>query len=91
MDEQCSADYQSLAGYFRANGINTEVMLDRQKIGNQFKFAEKKHIKHVLIAGEEEFKTGKFNLKNIVTSVEKKSITKQDTLEELFKDKKRLK
>jgi histidyl-tRNA synthetase len=87
MDENLNADYQTLADYFRKNGINTEVTFEKQKIGNQFKFAEKKHIKHVLIAGEEEFKSGKFNLKNIITAVEKKSLTRESILEEIFKDK----
>ncbi|OHD24610.1 MAG: histidine--tRNA ligase [Spirochaetes bacterium GWD1_27_9] len=81
LDSNKMAFYNKLADYFRKNGINTEVIYEKQKIGNQFKFAEKKAIKYVLIAGEEEIKTEKFNLKNIISGDERKSLSKEEIIQ----------
>lgn len=72
--------YQNLASYLRTNGINSEIVYDKQKIGNQFKFAEKKGITYVIIAGEDEIKTDKYNLKNIKSGLEEKLLTKEEII-----------
>ena len=69
-DIETNTFYLTLSNFFRENGVNSEVIFEKQKIANQFKFAEKKGIDFVLIAGEDEIKSDKFNLKNIVTGVE---------------------
>jgi len=78
LDSKFIGEYQNLASFFRSEKIRTEVVFDQQKIGNQFKFAEKKSIKYVLIAGEEEIENGKFNLKDIRVGEEKKSLSKEE-------------
>ncbi|HOV13691.1 MAG TPA: histidine--tRNA ligase [Spirochaetota bacterium] len=77
-DIETNSFYMTLATYFRENGLNTEVVYEKQKIGNQFKLAEKKGINYIIIAGEEEIKEKKFNLKNILTGVEQKLLTKEE-------------
>lgn len=79
-DIETNTFYLTLSNFFRENGVNSEVIFEKQKIANQFKFAEKKGIDFVLIAGEDEIKSDKFNLKNIVTGVEQKMLTKEDIL-----------
>lgn len=57
----------------RAGGLNVAVDVSGRKIGDQFKAAEKKGIKQVIIIGENELKTGKFTLKNLKTGAERKA------------------
>ena len=40
-------------------------------------------ISYVLIAGEDEFKNGKFNLKKLKSSVEKKSLSPDEIMKEI--------
>lgn len=72
------AEYQLIAGKLRNLGINAEVYVDKKKIQNQFAFAEKKSIDYVLFAGEEEIKNNAYNIKNIKTNEEKKSLKIED-------------
>lgn len=80
MDENYIPKYYTLADKMRGNGIKTEVVLQKQKIANQFRFAERKGVKYILIAGETEFNDNKFNLKNIATSEEFKSVCIEDII-----------
>lgn len=56
---------QAPVAELRAQGLNLAVDLSGRKLGDQLKAADKKGIKHVLIIGEEELKTGKFKLKSL--------------------------
>lgn len=55
----------------RDRGLNVAVNLSGKKLGDQIKTADKKHIKNVLIIGEDELSTGKYKLKNLETGNEK--------------------
>lgn len=74
MDGAKMAEYYELAAKLRAEGINTEIVLEQQKINKQFKAAQRKGIKYVLIAGDEELTAGKYNLKDIEAGEEQKAI-----------------
>ncbi|MCK4796969.1 MAG: histidine--tRNA ligase [Spirochaetes bacterium] len=74
IDPNCFIDYQILAEKLRSYDIKTEVFFDEKKIAAQFKFAERKAIKYVIIAGTGEINNKKYNLKNIQTGEEKKSL-----------------
>lgn len=67
MDEQLNQKYFGLTSKLRAGGIASELYLTKAKIGKQMKFAEKRNIPFVLIAGEEEFAKGLYELKNLET------------------------
>jgi histidyl-tRNA synthetase len=55
----------------RESGLNVAVDLSAKKLGDQLKTADKKGIKHVLVVGEEELRSGKFKLKNLDSGEEK--------------------
>ncbi|HEX4774137.1 MAG TPA: histidine--tRNA ligase [Candidatus Saccharimonadales bacterium] len=65
------ADVADIAAALRYKGLNVAVDSTGRKIGDQLKAASKKGIKYALIVGENELKTGKLNLKNLVTGEEK--------------------
>lgn len=68
----------------RGRGINVAVDFSGKKLGDQFKTADKKQIKNVLIIGEDELKTGKFKLKNLVSG-EEQSLTIAEIIKQLKK------
>lgn len=72
--------YQEAARFFREKDLNVEINYEKQKFVNQFKNAERKGLEYVAIAGEEEIKNNKFNLKNIKTGVEQKFLTKEEII-----------
>ncbi|MBN2544150.1 MAG: histidine--tRNA ligase [Spirochaetes bacterium] len=80
LDDDLNDEYHILASKFRENGINTEIIYEKQKISSQFKLAEKKNIPFVLFAGNEEIKNKKYNIKNILKGEETKLITFEDIL-----------
>ncbi|QSS97331.1 histidine--tRNA ligase [Psychroflexus sp. ALD_RP9] len=51
----------------RLAGVNVELYPDQAKFKKQMQYAEKRHINHVLIAGESEMAEDKFSLKNLAT------------------------
>jgi histidyl-tRNA synthetase len=59
-----------LAGYIRGQGINVEVDLTDHKVSAQVKTADRQKIPFVVVVGEEEAKSGKFKLKNLLSSSE---------------------
>jgi histidyl-tRNA synthetase len=61
---------QEALSELREQGINVAVDVTGRKIGDQFKTAEKKGIKYVLIIGEQDLAAGTFNLKNLETGEE---------------------
>lgn len=56
-----------LAGRLRETGVKVMLYPDTIKLDKQFKYADKKQIKYVLIIGEEEAKSNKINVKNMQT------------------------
>ncbi|MEK7599977.1 MAG: histidine--tRNA ligase [Patescibacteria group bacterium] len=77
------ADAQKPIAQLREAGINVAVELSGKKLGDQFKAADKKGLKQVLIIGQDEIKAGAFTLKNLETSKETKGDIK--TLSKLIK------
>lgn len=67
MDEERNAEYFKLASDLRSRDVACELYLTKAKIGKQMKFAEKRDIPFVLIAGEQEFNDQAFGLKNLKT------------------------
>lgn len=49
----------------RDNGISAEMNLTERSLKAQFKYADKINAETVLVIGEDELKTGKFNVKNL--------------------------
>ena len=64
------AQYLRLAASLRGADINTEVYLERAKIGKQFEYANKKGFRIAITAGPEEFARGTVKIKNLATQVE---------------------
>ncbi|HOE62804.1 MAG TPA: histidine--tRNA ligase [Candidatus Sumerlaeota bacterium] len=78
MDRARLKDYFSAATELRHAGIPTEVFLENKRFKAQIKYADKKGIPLVLIAGETEFATGTWLLKDmrngIQTSISRKEL-----------------
>lgn len=51
----------------RNAGIPTEVYLEKARIGNQLKYADKKGFKIAIIAGENEFSENTVQIKDLIT------------------------
>ncbi|MDX1923473.1 MAG: histidine--tRNA ligase [Alphaproteobacteria bacterium] len=65
MDEGLSSDYRRIATQLRAAGINTEIYLEADKLGKQFKYADKAGIPFALVMGSDEHTNGVVALKNL--------------------------
>lgn len=57
------ADYFRLAGQLRRSGIPTEVFPEPKKLGQQFKYADRRGHHAVVIAGSDEFERGEVQIK----------------------------
>ena len=55
-----------IANTLRNAGINTEIYFDNKKIKAKFKYADKLQIPYVIVIGEDEIKSGKFTIKNMI-------------------------
>lgn len=66
MDENRTGDYLRLGTELRNAGIATEVYLEKARLGNQLKYANKKGFKLAIIAGEEEFLRNMIQIKDLV-------------------------
>ena len=64
-DRDRSKDYFSIARILRQSGIGTEVFPEAKGIGKQMKYADKKGFKVALIAGEDEFNQGTWQVKGL--------------------------
>ncbi len=64
-DEARLADYQALAMRLRAAGIGVEFYPEPRKLGAQLKYADRRGFRHALIVGEDEWKTGQAQLKDL--------------------------
>ena len=58
---------QKLAKDLRSQGFNVETQLTEQKLKNQLRYASKKNIPWVIIAGEDEINAKQLQLKNMQT------------------------
>lgn len=83
MDSELSALYFTTAARLRTAGLNCEVYLQNKKLGNQFKYAEKKDIKWALLIGSEEAETKTFTLKNLVSRENYKGLTFEELQEKV--------
>src|SRR5260221_4902512 len=70
LDAHYLDDYLRLAGSLRAEGVNTEVYLERAKIGKQFDYANRKGFRIAITAGADDFGRGAVKRKALSTQVE---------------------
>ncbi|MCA8985995.1 MAG: histidine--tRNA ligase [Planctomycetaceae bacterium] len=59
------ADYQRLSRQLHAQGIASEVYPEGKNLGKQLKYADRKKIPLAVIAGEDEFQQGTWQIKNL--------------------------
>ncbi|HBH52742.1 MAG TPA: histidine--tRNA ligase [Planctomycetaceae bacterium] len=59
------AEYARLGRMLRQAGINTEVFPDSRAVGKQLKYADKKGFRIAVIAGEDEFAAGVWQVKDL--------------------------
>jgi len=69
-DKESIADSLNILNKLHASGINAEIYIQLDKLGKQFKYADKKEIPFVLIQGPEEKEQGMVQLKNMKTGVQ---------------------
>jgi histidyl-tRNA synthetase len=67
-------DYQKMARSLRAEGIGVEVYPDAKKIGQQLQYAEKRGFRVALIAGDNEFAQGVWNVKDLAARDQKENV-----------------
>ena len=77
----------ALANFLREAGISTDIALREQKLGTQFKNADKRGFPWVIAVGGEEAASRLFPLKNMKTGVELKGLSREKLLEELSSSK----
>ena len=70
LDPDSLERYLRIAATLRAQDINTEVYLERAKIGKQFEYASRKGFRIAVIAGSDEFSRGTVKLKDLATQAE---------------------
>lgn len=68
----------TLASELRAQGIKTEVYLEHDKLGNQIKYADKKHIPYLILLGKKELAQNTCTLK-ILASGQQVELPRQKT------------
>lgn len=61
-------DYCRIGRVLRQAGISTEVFPDAKKVGQQFKYADRKGFCIALVAGSNEFANGVWQVKNLKTT-----------------------
>lgn len=64
-DAERLGDYQALARMLRAEGLRVEVFPEAKGLGKQLKYADKKGHRVAVIAGEDEFNAGEWQVKNL--------------------------
>ena len=64
-DAEGYAEHVKIAGILRAHGLRAELSLAPDKLGKQFKLAERKGYRHVLISGPDERARGLVNVKDL--------------------------
>lgn len=74
--EGCS----DLLNQLRGNNIDTVINFSNAKIGQKIKWALREDLKYVIVVGENELKTNKYNLKDLTNSTQEEL-----TIEEIIK------
>jgi histidyl-tRNA synthetase len=64
------SDYLQLGRMLRKAGISTEVYPEAKNIGKQMKYADRKGFRIAIIAGEEEFASGEWQVKDLKNGVQ---------------------
>jgi histidyl-tRNA synthetase len=64
-EQNLLSEYVNLAEFLRTEGIAVEVYLERKKLAQQFKYADKKNIPFVITANTEEIKEHIWVLRNL--------------------------
>ena len=70
LDPSALERYLGIAGALRAAEVNTEVYLERAKIGKQFEYANRKGFRVAITAGPEEFARGTLKVKDLARQSE---------------------
>ena len=70
LDADSLERYLLIAATLRAQDINTEVYLERAKIGKQFEYANKKGFRIAITAGADEFSRGTVKVKDLAAQAE---------------------
>ena len=70
LDPDSLERYLRIAAMLREQDINTEVYLERAKIGKQFEYANKKGFRVAITAGADEFSRGTVKLKDLAAQAE---------------------
>jgi histidyl-tRNA synthetase len=70
-------EYLAIARSLRAAGVPTEVYLQRKKLGDQFKYANKLGIPFVVVAGESEIEAGVVTLRDMRAGTQSE-VTRED-------------
>ncbi len=66
-DEGHLADYLRIAARLRAAGIGVELYPDCKKLGAQLKYADRRGFRFALVLGEDEWKSGRCQIKDLGT------------------------
>jgi histidyl-tRNA synthetase len=74
------ANYLDMASRLRSKGIGTEVYLENKKLAAQFKYADKKGFRYLLIADDPEFADNQVRCKNMQSG--EQQMVSLDTLED---------
>jgi len=80
LDEKLNTYYHSLAEQFRRKGFKCDVFYEQQKLGRQFKAAEKKGLPIALICGEDEQANSTVSMKDLTTRAAYNQISLQDAI-----------
>jgi len=62
------ADYLRLAAELRASGVGVELYPEPKKLGAQLKYADRRGFKFALVLGEDEWKSGTCQLKDLASA-----------------------
>ncbi len=72
-----------LLGDLREAGVMADIALKEGKLGNQFKFADKRQYQYVLTIGGDEVKTQTVSIKDLASGLERKAVSWAEALAEL--------
>ncbi len=76
-------DYMRISRVLRAAGLRVEVYPEAKALGKQFKYADKKGHKLALIAGENEFQAGVWQVKNLKVQGQQTTVSEAELVEHL--------
>ncbi len=78
LDQETQAQCLALADNLRATGLAVELYTEVAKLANQLKYANKKGIEYVIIAGAKELADGVCNVKELATGEQKEAVALSD-------------